>query len=120
MVCWGRPAAEMIAFIQEMRDYAEDRVSDFIIIQQNAAALAEGVPVFNCEYALDASNDAYAKCYGQGFIPYCTRRSLSRLTTKPPPGYPPVAAGHGCLPLDESSPNRSRSAFVNTRAASSK
>ncbi len=33
------PAAEMVAFIQEMRAYAEARDPDFLIIQQNAAAL---------------------------------------------------------------------------------
>lgn len=43
-----------------------------------------GVPVFNCEYALNYSNDAYKKSYDLGFIPYCTRRSLSNITTVPP------------------------------------
>jgi len=33
------PAAEMVAFIQSMRDYAATRVEDFLIIQQNAASL---------------------------------------------------------------------------------
>jgi len=36
------PAGEMIAFIQEMRDYATARNPDFIIIQQNAASLIDG------------------------------------------------------------------------------
>lgn len=135
-------AIEMIQFIQEMRDYAEQRSPDFIIIQQNAAALCDGhselfsvidaiaqeaiwydgsafddwnaadgydyqndsglvnyyigyldqyltagVPVFNCEYALTYASDAYRKSYGKGYVPYCTRRSLSRLTTTPPPTY---------------------------------
>jgi uncharacterized protein (TIGR01370 family) len=35
---------EMITFIQEMRTYAEQRNPDFIIIQQNAAALCEDHP----------------------------------------------------------------------------
>lgn len=43
-----------------------------------------GVPVFNCEYALNYSDDAYEKSYNFGFIPYCTRRSLSNITTVPP------------------------------------
>lgn len=136
------PAVEMISFIQEMRDYAEQRNPDFIIIQQNAASLIEGrpelctvidaiaqeaiwydgdadvgwndprgydfindsslvnyyigyldqylnasVPVFDVEYALNYSDDAYSKSYNEGYIPYCTRRSLSKLTTTPPPGY---------------------------------
>lgn len=136
------PAVEMIKFIDEMRAYANQRKPDFIIIQQNAAALCEGhpelfskidaiaqeaiwydgeafddwdaadgydiandqdlvdyyigylnqyrnnsVPVFDCEYALIEAPIAYQKSILQGFIPYCTRRSLSKLTTKTPPGY---------------------------------
>ncbi len=136
------PAVEMINFIQEMRDYAEKRNPDFIIIQQNAASLIDGhpelssvidaiaqeaiwydgdadvdwddpngydfindpslvnyyidyldeyldasVPIFNVEYTLNYENDAYRKSYDKGYLPYCTRRSLSKLTTTPPPGY---------------------------------
>ena len=136
------PAVEMIEFIEEMRDYATLKDPDFIIIQQNAAALCEehselfsvidaisqeaiwydgdafddwnapdgydiandlsltdyylgyldqyleaDVPVLNCEYALEYEGDAYNKSYDKGYVPYCTRRSLSRLTTTPPPGY---------------------------------
>ena len=137
------PAQEMIAFIQEMRTYAAVRDPDFIIIQQNAAALMDGhpelvnvidaiaqeaiwydgdatdnwddpdgydsendadlvdyyvgyldqylsagVPVFACEYALDSASTAYANASGKDYVAYVTRRSLSRLTTTPPPGYP--------------------------------
>ena len=136
------PAVEMIQFIQEMRDYAKLRNPDFIIIQQNAAALCEehselfslidgisqeaiwydgeafddwnapdgydivndssltdyyleyldpymeaGIPVFDCEYALEYAGEAYNKSYNKGYVPYCTRRSLSRLTTTPPLEY---------------------------------
>jgi len=136
------PAVEMIRFIQEMRDYAALRDTDFIIIQQNAAALCEGhselfskidaisqeaiwydgdafddwdapdgydfandssltdyyleyldqyleagIPVFDCEYSLEYAGEAYSKSYHEGYIPYCTRRSLSRLTTTPHPQY---------------------------------
>ncbi|MGD2205614.1 MAG: cellulase family glycosylhydrolase [Anaerolineae bacterium] len=136
------PAVEMIAFIGEMRAYAQARQPGFLIIQQNAAALLEGhpglldvvdaiaqeavwydgdatddwddpdgydwlndpdltdyylgyladyldagLPVFNCEYALAYAATAYANSYAQGFVPYTTRRSLSRLTTTTPPGY---------------------------------
>jgi cysteinyl-tRNA synthetase len=136
------PAIEMIGFIQEMRDYATARNSDFIIIQQNAAALIEGrpgltgtidgiaqeaiwydgdatdnwndpngydwindtgltdyyigyldqylaagLPVFNCEYALDYADAAYTNSYARGYVPYVTRRSLSQMTTTAPPGY---------------------------------
>ena len=136
------PAAEMIAFIEEMRDYATARNLDFLIIQQNGAALSEGhpelfsvidaiaqeavwydgdatdnwddpdgydwpqdvslsdyyidylrqyldsgLPVFNCEYALAYADTAYANSYHEGYVPYVTRCSLSRLTMTPPPGY---------------------------------
>jgi len=136
------PAEEMIAFITEMRSYAQQRNPDFLIIQQNAAALIDGhsnltsvidalaqeaiwydgdatdewddpdgydypnetdlidyylgyledysnagLPLFNCEYALSFASDAYQKSSQRGFIPYVTRRSLSSLTTTPPPGY---------------------------------
>ncbi|HEY73753.1 MAG: hypothetical protein DRJ03_16175 [Chloroflexi bacterium] len=136
------PASEMIAFIQEMRDYATARNPDFVIIQQNAASLidghhelgsvidaiaqeaiwydgsadvdwddpqgydwengpdlidyyngylaqylAAGLPVFDCEYALNYADTAYANALDKGYTPYATRRSLSQLTTTPPPGY---------------------------------
>ena len=136
------PAVEMIHFIQEMRNYATQRVPHFLIIQQNAVALANGhpelgskidaisqeaiwydgtayddwnatdgydipnhpsltnyyinyldqykaagIPVFNCEYAVNFAAEAYNKSHDKGYIPYCTRRALSRLTTTPPPGY---------------------------------
>lgn len=38
------PAVEMIAFIQEMKQYAAVRNPDFLIIQQNAASLIDGHP----------------------------------------------------------------------------
>jgi cysteinyl-tRNA synthetase len=136
------PAVEMIKFIQEMRDYATARNPDFIIIQQNGAALRDGhpelfdvidaiaqeavwydgdatddwndeygydwpndpdltnyytgyldqylnagLPVFNCEYALEYATTAYTNATNEGYVPYVTRRSLSQLTTTPPSGY---------------------------------
>ncbi|MGD8398924.1 MAG: cellulase family glycosylhydrolase, partial [Anaerolineae bacterium] len=136
------PAAEMVAFIAEIRAYAQARRPGFLVVQQNAAALvakhpnllttidaiaqeevwyagdatddwddgdgydwpqdpdltgyylehlsryqAAGLPVLVCEYALDHAAAAYADAYAAGFVPYVTRRSLSRLTTTPPPGY---------------------------------
>ena len=135
------PAEEMIDFIAEMRTYARQRNPEFLIIQQNAAALidghsellnvidaiaqeavwfdgdatdewndpdgydfvndtsltdyyigwldqylAAGVPVFNCEYALDRAGDAYSRGAARSYVTYCTRRSLGRLSTTPPPG----------------------------------
>ena len=29
----------------------------------------------------------YSKAYNKGYVPYCTRRSLAKLTTTPPPDY---------------------------------
>ncbi len=136
------PADEMVAFIQEIRNYAVARVPRFLIIQQNASALAQRrpdifltvdaiaqeevwydgratdkwddpfgydhsvdpattadlirnlkayqhacIPVFNIEYALTLAPDAYARSYARGYVPYVTRRSLSALTTTPPPDY---------------------------------
>ena len=49
--------------------------------------LAAGVPVFNCEYALGKASTAYSRSAARGYVAYATRRSLSRLTTTPPPGY---------------------------------
>lgn len=49
--------------------------------------LGAGIPVFNCEYALEYAGDAYNKSYDEGYVPYCTRRALSRLTTTPPLVY---------------------------------
>lgn len=45
------------------------------------------LPVFDCEYALEHTAKAYTNAYGEDFIPYATRRSLSQLTNTPPPGY---------------------------------
>jgi endo-alpha-1,4-polygalactosaminidase (GH114 family) len=49
--------------------------------------LGAGLPVFDCEYALHYASTAYAHSLDRGYVPYATRRSLSRLTTTPPPGY---------------------------------
>jgi cysteinyl-tRNA synthetase len=136
------PAEEMAEFIKEIRDYGRSRNPDFVVIQQNAAALASerpetlsyidaiaqeaiwydgdafdnwneagaadipvgsgltqyylnhlntyqaaGLPVFDCEYAVKYADQAYTLARNKGFIPYCTRRSLSRLTTTPPWSY---------------------------------
>jgi len=49
--------------------------------------LDRDLPVFDCEYALSYADTAYANSLNRGYVPYATRRSLSRLTTTPPPGY---------------------------------
>lgn len=48
---------------------------------------AAGLPVFDVEYALGMANSGYTLATANGFVPYCTRRSLSNVTTTPPPGY---------------------------------
>lgn len=55
------------------------------------------LPIFCAEYAQDIGGKNYAtdiystKAPGEGFIPYCTRRSLARLSTTPyPAGYLPI------------------------------
>jgi len=45
-----------------------------------------GIPILNCEYALDHAEEAYQLAIKEGYIPYVTRRSLGRLSTTPPPG----------------------------------
>jgi endo-alpha-1,4-polygalactosaminidase (GH114 family) len=46
---------------------------------------AAGIPVFACEYAVANSDQVYKRAApGTGFVPYCTRRELSQLTTTPP------------------------------------
>ena len=49
--------------------------------------LEAGLPVLDCEYAVSEAYDAYHQSWDMGFIPYRTRRSLSRLTTTPPWDY---------------------------------
>jgi cysteinyl-tRNA synthetase len=44
-----------------------------------------GIPVFACEYAVNRADDVYETTAPEsGFVPYCTRRSLSQLSTTPP------------------------------------
>jgi uncharacterized protein (TIGR01370 family) len=125
---------EMIKFIKEMQQYALKKNPNFLIIQQNGAALGKykqifdlidgisqeaiwydgtsysnwydikgydipqdhnlskeyiyqlyqykkaGIPVFNCEYAVNHISTAYQKSKSMGFIPYFSRRPLSKLT----------------------------------------
>lgn len=47
---------------------------------------AAGLPVFVCEYAVARAPEAYSAARAAGFVPYCSRTPLSRLTTTPPPG----------------------------------
>lgn len=58
--------------------------------------MKEHMPIFCVEYAQDVNGEDFAsEVYSElapdeGFVPYCTRRSLARLSTTPyPPGYLP-------------------------------
>ena len=77
-VDWDDPNGYDYANGQDLVDYYIDYLWEYRVA---------GLPVFDCEYALEHAADAYTKSYDEDFIPYATRRSLSRLTTTPPPGY---------------------------------
>jgi len=44
-----------------------------------------GLPVFDCDYTVRHAALVYARAARRGYVAYCTRASLSRLTTTPPP-----------------------------------
>jgi cysteinyl-tRNA synthetase len=46
---------------------------------------AAGKPVFTVDYTVPDAPATYRRARAAGFVPYCTRVSLSRLTTTPPP-----------------------------------
>jgi cysteinyl-tRNA synthetase, unknown class len=47
--------------------------------------LAAGKPVFTVDYTVQDADATYQRALAEGFVPYCSRVSLSRLTTTPPP-----------------------------------
>lgn len=47
----------------------------------------KGIPVWCVEYAVDKATQAYNLASDNCFTPYCTRRSLGRLTITPPANY---------------------------------
>jgi len=75
---WNAPDGYDTANDSSLTDYYIEYLDQY---------LEAGLPVFNCEYALEYAGNAYIRSYDEGYISYCTRRSLSRLTTTPPPGY---------------------------------
>jgi cysteinyl-tRNA synthetase len=48
---------------------------------------AAGKPVFTIDYTVSQAGQVYAQAAAKGYVGYCSRTSLSRLTTTPPPGY---------------------------------
>jgi cysteinyl-tRNA synthetase len=133
------PSKEMVSFIREMKEYGRKSNADFIVIQQNAASLAEEEPdilnvvdaigqedawygggpdvkwenpkgydrkqkpgdtreirrllgtykkagktVFTIDYTVKHAGEVYRNARTNGFVPYCTRTHLGKLTTTPP------------------------------------
>jgi cysteinyl-tRNA synthetase, unknown class len=72
---WNSPEAADFRNNQDLTDYYLVHLREW----KNA-----GFPVFNLEYAVVHADDAYKKSKAEGFIPYCSRRALSHLTTTPP------------------------------------
>jgi cysteinyl-tRNA synthetase len=46
-----------------------------------------GKPVFTIDYTVKHADEVYAKAKAKGYVAYCSRTSLSRLSGTPPPGY---------------------------------
>lgn len=44
-----------------------------------------GKPVFTIDYTVEDAPATYRRAIAEGFVPYCSRVSLSQLTTTPPP-----------------------------------
>jgi len=62
------------------------------------------VPVFNCEYALTLTPQAYADSAAKGYVCYATRRSLSKLTTTPPSFDCAVSCSASAVPSNGQAP----------------
>jgi cysteinyl-tRNA synthetase len=75
---WNDPSGYDERNDEELTDYYVTNLNNY---------LKAGMPVLDVEYAVDFASDAYGKSKEKGYIPYCTRRSLSRLTTTVPPDY---------------------------------
>jgi cysteinyl-tRNA synthetase, unknown class len=140
------PLDEMVKFIGEIRDLGRKTNPNFLVIQQNAAALIgekpeiakyvdgigqedtwylgdatdkwdnpkgydkpqkpgdtkdilanldkyvkAGKAVLTIDYTVSHADEVYAKARAKGFVPYCSRTPLSRLTTTPPFAAGPAA-----------------------------
>lgn len=64
----------------------DELLTDYYVANLNNY-LKAGMPVLDVEYAVNFASDAYGKSKEKGYITYCTRRPLSRLTTTLPPDY---------------------------------
>lgn len=50
---------------------------------------AAGKPVFTLDYTVRNAAETYRRALAEGFVPYCSRVSLNRLTGTPPPALSP-------------------------------
>jgi cysteinyl-tRNA synthetase len=69
-----------------------DRKQEADFTKGTLAALAEfqkaGKPVLTVDYTVKHAKEVYARARDLGFVPYCSRTSLEKLTTTPPPDLP--------------------------------
>ncbi len=86
---WSDPAGYNMATNSLFSDWTEEVLAMLVPMKPH-------MPIFCVEYAQDVDgNNLASHVYntlapGQGFIPYCTRRSLAQLSTTPyPAGYTP-------------------------------
>jgi cysteinyl-tRNA synthetase len=56
------------------------------ILQLLDSYRAAGKAVFTVDYTVARAAEVYADATARGYVPYCSRTALSRLTTTPPPG----------------------------------
>ena len=78
---WNDPNGYDIPKDKDVTDYYINNLN----VYQNA-----GLPVFDLEYAVNFAGTAYSNAKQHGYIPYCSRISLSYLTTTLPPDYRPI------------------------------
>ena len=67
-----------------------DRKQEADFTKKTIEALQEfkkaGKPVFTVDYTVDHAAEVYARSRELGFVPYCSRTSLQKLSSTPPPG----------------------------------
>ena len=51
---------------------------------------AAGKPVLTIDYTVKHAEATHARARAKGYVPYCSRTALSRVTTTPPSGLPPA------------------------------
>ena len=73
---WADPAGHDVATPASWRS---DYLSHLALFRK------AGLPVFDCDYTVAHAATVYRRATARGFVAYCTRASLSRLTTTPPP-----------------------------------